>query len=246
MQASYREFLQTSRNLNSLDNSLSGGVPAPVQVATDLRAAVAAYDDFPTNIPVRVMTWGLLAKAHAVHPSHIDRPGTCTWVAVEEGLKKWDIGFPPPETAESEIANPAAYGVEMVSRRNFSRGWQWHSILLHPGTMLYVVSISSYFLTEASNRLMHPGTVHSVTTLQDSIALGGHFFSAPTIKHSIYSIYHSFVGCSTITNVTVDNEQQMLLRIILFWHRRMCGEGSDYLQALGNGKFSFDIFCLHH
>lgn len=148
VQASYRKFLQTSRNVNSLDNPLSGGVPAPVQVATDLRAAVSAYDDFPTHIPVRIMTWGLLAKAHAVHPTHTDRPGTGTWIAVEEGLKKWDLGFPPQETGESEIANPEAYGAEMISRRNYSRGWQWYSILLHPGTMLYVVSISLYPLTD--------------------------------------------------------------------------------------------------
>lgn len=84
---------------------------------------------------------------------------------------------------------------------------------------------------------MRPAVVHSVTTLQDSIALGGHFFSAPTIRHSVYSVFHSFVGSNTITNVPMDNEQQMLLRIILFWHRRLCGGRSDYLETLGQGMF---------
>lgn len=32
--ASYREFLDTPKNMNSLDNPLGGGVPAPVQLAT--------------------------------------------------------------------------------------------------------------------------------------------------------------------------------------------------------------------
>lgn len=60
------------------------------------------------------MSWGLLAKTDAVHPPHIDRPGTATFIAVEDGLKKWDVAFPPEEGAEEEVANPAAFGVEMT------------------------------------------------------------------------------------------------------------------------------------
>ena len=136
MRASFREFLQTFKNVNSLDNPLSGGVPAPIQLATDLRAAVSAYDEFPTNIPVQIMNWGLLAKADAVHPLHVDHPGTCTWVAIEDGLKKWDIAFPLRVAEEEEIADPAAYGAEMADSRNYARSWHWYSILLYPGTML--------------------------------------------------------------------------------------------------------------
>lgn len=133
--ASFREFLETPKNMNSLDNPLAGGVPAPVQLATDLRAAVSAYDGFPTHIPIRVMTWGLLAKTDAVHPAHIDRPGTSTFICIEDGLKKWDLAFP---SNEDDWGNPDAYGYEMASGRNYSRGWKWYSILLHPGTMLCV------------------------------------------------------------------------------------------------------------
>jgi hypothetical protein len=136
VQASYREFFATSKCLNSLDNPLSGGAPAPTQLATDLRAAVSVYDGFPVEIPVRVMNWGLLAKAHAVHAPHADRSGTCTWVAIEDGLKKWDVAFPPNELAKEEAASPSAYGFEMVGNRNYARGWHWTSILLHPGNML--------------------------------------------------------------------------------------------------------------
>lgn len=97
--------------------------------------------------------------------------------------------------------------------------------------------------TEALSRFMRPGTVHSVTTLQDSVALGGHFFSAPTIKYSIYSIFHTFVGSHTITNVPMDNEQQMLLRIVLFWYKAMCERRSTYLDRLGEGMlFSTNIY----
>lgn len=79
---------------------------------------------------------------------------------------------------------------------------------------------------------MRPGTLHSVTTMTDSISVGGHFFSAPTIKYSIYSIFHTFVGARTITNVPMDNEQQMLLRIALFWHQEMTGKNSGYLKRI--------------
>lgn len=247
MRASFREFLETSKNVNSLDNPLSGGVPAPIQLATDLRAAVSAYDGFPTNIPVRIMNWGLLAKADAVHPPHVDRPGTCTWVAIEDGLKKWDIAFPPRETEEEEIANPAAYAGEMADGRNYARGWNWYSVLLYPGSMLCVVVALLHQSTQTRfcYRFMRPGTVHSVTTLQDCIALGGHFFSEPAIKHSVYSILHNFVGSHTITNVSMDNEQQMLLRIVLFWHKTMCEGSSAYLnqiEQLGQGRSFTGMF----
>ena len=85
---------------------------------------------------------------------------------------------------------------------------------------------------------MRPGTVHSVTTLQDCVAVGGHFFSMPTIKYSLYSALHTFVGSHTITNVSVDCEQQMLLPIVLFWHRTICDGTATYLariKALGKG-----------
>jgi hypothetical protein len=135
VKATYREFFQTTKNVNSLDNPLSGGVAAPTQLATDLRAALELFPGFPTNLPVRTMNWGLLAKAHAVHPPHADRPGTCTWVGIEDGLKKWDIGFPPNDVSEEEAANPLAYGAGLANR-NYNRGWKWYSLLLEPGTIL--------------------------------------------------------------------------------------------------------------
>lgn len=86
---------------------------------------------------------------------------------------------------------------------------------------------------------MRPGTLHSVTTMTDSISVGGHFFSSPTIKYSVYSIFHTFVGASTITNVQTDSEQQMLLRIVLFWHQELAGKNSQYLKRIatcGEGR----------
>ena len=136
VRASYRDFFSTTKCLNSLDNPSSGVAPAPSQLATDLRAAVETYTDFPDSLPVRTMNWGLLAKSNAVHPPHVDRAGTCTWVAIEDGLKKWDVAFPDSKEAEDEVANPAAFGEEMASGRNYARGWVWTSILLHPGSML--------------------------------------------------------------------------------------------------------------
>ncbi|KAE9386725.1 hypothetical protein BT96DRAFT_948906 [Gymnopus androsaceus JB14] len=97
-----------------------------------------------------------------------------------------------------------------------ARSWDWYSILLYPGTML----------------IMHPGTFHSVPMLQDCIALGGHFFSAPIIKYLLYSLFHTFVGSHTITNISMDDEQQMLLHIILFWHKTMCEGSSVYLDKI--------------
>ena len=149
MLASYQEFFKTAKALNSLDNPLSGGAPAPTQLATDLHAAISVYGEFPSHIPVRIMNWGLLAKADAVHSSHIDHSGTCTWVAIEDGLKKWDLAFPSKEAGEEEFANPAAYAGKMVTGRNYARSWDWYSILSYPETMLYVCHFSLVFTTHS-------------------------------------------------------------------------------------------------
>jgi hypothetical protein len=85
---------------------------------------------------------------------------------------------------------------------------------------------------------MRPGVVHSVATMKGCVASGGHFFSSVTIKYSLYSILHTFVGSKTITNVPFDAEQQMLLRILPLWHRRMLIGHDGYvarIQALGQG-----------
>jgi hypothetical protein len=139
--ATYREFFETSKIVNYLDNPLTSGVYGPTQLATDLRALMTDYEDFPTDYPIRTMNWGLLGKANAIHIPHTDRPGTCTWVGIEDGIKKWDVAFPPKDKAEQEAADTAAFAGHMVWGRNYDRGWRWHSILLYPGSMMSVFVI---------------------------------------------------------------------------------------------------------
>ena len=53
------------------------------------------------------------------------------------------------EIAEEEAARADAYGAGMTSFRNYARGWCWYSLLLYPGTMLYVsfLDIPSFLST---------------------------------------------------------------------------------------------------
>lgn len=93
----YSNFLASDKILNSLDNPIGRGMLSVPQISTDLRAADYEFPGFTSETFVRLMNWGLLAKANAVHRPHVDRTGMCTWVLIEDGLKKWDIGFPPPD-----------------------------------------------------------------------------------------------------------------------------------------------------
>ena len=69
------------------------------------------------------------------------------------GNRGWneEVGccFPPHEIAEEEAARADAYGVNMISFRNYACGWRWYSLLLYPGTMLYVsfLDIPSFLST---------------------------------------------------------------------------------------------------
>ncbi|KAF5365355.1 hypothetical protein D9757_013778 [Collybiopsis confluens] len=211
--ATYEDFLSTNKIINSLHNPMGGDVPALPQLATDLRAASMIFPGFLTDSYVHLMTWGLLAKANAIHDPHVDRTGMCSWIAIEDGMKKWDFAFAPDP---AKAAATESFGYDVTLKRNFERGWRWFSVLLSPGSMI----------------IMRPGVVHSVTTLQDCIAVGGHFYAAATMTLTVYSIYHTFVNSSTITNGAVDNEQLNLLRILLYWFRIMCGDGGFYLDAI--------------
>ncbi|KAF5340924.1 hypothetical protein D9757_014937 [Collybiopsis confluens] len=211
--ATYEDFLSTNKIINSLHNPMGGDVPALPQLATDLRAASTIFPGFLTDSYVHLMTWGLLAKANAIHDPHVDRTGMCSWIAIEDGMKKWDFAFAPDP---AKAAATESFGYDVTLKRNFERGWRWFSVLLSPGSMI----------------IMRPGVVHSVTTLQDCIAVSGHFYAAANMTLTVYSIYHTFVNSSTITNGAVDNEQLNMLRILLYWFRIMCGDGGFYLDAI--------------
>ncbi|KAF5365357.1 hypothetical protein D9757_013777 [Collybiopsis confluens] len=149
--ATYKDFLSTNKIVNSLHNPMGGDVPALPQLATDLRAASMIFPGFLTDFHVHLMTWGLLAKTNAIHDPHVDCTGMCSWIAIEDGMKKWDFAFAPDP---AKAAATESFGYDVTLKRNFEHGWRWFSILLSPGSMV----------------IMRPGVVHSVTTLKDCVA----------------------------------------------------------------------------
>lgn len=144
VQATYEELLKTDKIVNCLHNPL-GNAFAPFQLATDRQAAAEKYEGFSTDYFAHLMTWGLAAKKHATHRPHVDRTGMGSWIAVEDGAKKWDIAFPPDDL---EAAKSKVYSNDAVFKPNFDYSWRWYSFLLSAGSAMcvFLLFLSILFL----------------------------------------------------------------------------------------------------
>ncbi|KAF8233088.1 hypothetical protein L208DRAFT_1268787, partial [Tricholoma matsutake] len=73
---------------------------------------------------------------------------------------------------------------------------------------------------------MRPGTIHAVFTPESAICFGNHFYAISTITDTFFSLIHSFVGSSIITNTQHTKDSRMLLRwILVFIHAATVGAG---------------------
>ena len=80
-----------------------------------------------------------LAKKDAYHHPHVDCTGMRTWIAIEDGLKRWNFLFPPVEISRDEEASLEIHSELMgfkTQADSEEHGWRWFSILLHPGSVL--------------------------------------------------------------------------------------------------------------
>lgn len=75
---------------------------------------------------------------------------------------------------------------------------------------------------------MRPNTPHIVYTAESAVCLGGHYYSASTLRDTCYGMIHSFVAGSVVTNTSHVKEAFMLLaRMVIFYHDMFLLETSD-------------------
>jgi hypothetical protein len=71
---------------------------------------------------------------------------------------------------------------------------------------------------------MRPGSIHAVFTPRSAICFGNHFYTITTISDTVYTIIHTFVGSSALTNTEHNTDSRMLLRrILLYIHSETVG-----------------------
>lgn len=64
---------------------------------------------------------------------------------------------------------------------------------------------------------MPPGTIHYVVTLEDSLCVGGHYFTDKTFTKTLYAcVYEHFVG-KAITNTEHSEAHIVLFKLFVKW-----------------------------
>ncbi|KAH8109342.1 hypothetical protein DFH11DRAFT_1813003 [Phellopilus nigrolimitatus] len=190
--------------LNALDIPLCGTLPGvnfDVELDDCSKFAFQTDDAFKWRTKLGLNSlgnrWGLLALQSARSGVHMDAGGGCTMVRMVLGSKEWLIATDP-----DMIPGP--------------RGWHpedsdWESVYLRPGDDL----------------LMRPGTVHSVITLDDCFAVGGHFYHSGLFIETLNAMIIEHYRGKWVTN-TEHTRMPMLLLKALTGYAEILRDQSEY------------------
>ncbi|KAG6820062.1 hypothetical protein H0H93_005902 [Arthromyces matolae] len=191
--------------LNLLDTSdrFSGCIPWSTDVVAWRETRGRPYCPPLEPFPVSDVRWWLAATPTSLHHWHIDASGMNTIVRVETGGKLWVVGVPKDGKFE-DFAKTSMYASDYdLSGVNKDR-WNSEMIVLGPGSSL----------------IMRPNLPHAVITPLPTICKGGHFYSTPTLKDSVFGLYHHFAADLTVTNTEHTKASYALLsRILTLLHR---------------------------
>ncbi|KAL5522155.1 hypothetical protein ACEPAF_7597 [Sanghuangporus sanghuang] len=147
------------------------------------------YEDFPTwkprtNLDLTSLAsqWALAAHSGAYSRLHTDAAGLATHVCLLEGKKAWWI----------------------ARRCNFWGDEQGFD----PRKSLFDCAV----LSPGDELIMPPGTVHAVLTLQDSLALGGHFYNFGTMESTAISLIREHYFGQYLTNTEHPKAPLLLMK----------------------------------
>ncbi|KAF8873088.1 hypothetical protein BD779DRAFT_1679429 [Infundibulicybe gibba] len=176
--------------LNALDCPMGNGNLMCNGFTSDLHARWATQRllDCGANkpLPAEDIRWGLAATSGASHWFHIDSDGFGTYIDVQTGGKLWIIARPKidggsrADFARVDILLPPNFDISDPCTAQ----WDLEAVFLTPGTRL----------------IMRPNTPHAVYTQGHTICHGGHFYATSCLQDTLYSLIHSFVAGSVVTN----------------------------------------------
>lgn len=94
--------------------------------------------------------------------------------------------------------------------------------------------------------LMHANTNHRVVTLEESVTMGGHFYSVDNLERTMLAGLRENLWGEAVTNTTHPKSEAMLYRLALFLSKqlKMMEKGtylfSDRERERLSGELEFD------
>lgn len=92
---------------------------------------------------------------------------------------------------------------------------------------------------------MPPGVLHWVMGTSNAICIGRHFYSASTIRSSIFGIVNTFVLGGSLTNESHVNTRTLLYQLIVFWSMRIDQTDIDGKFYFYNHQSSFYLIYIY-
>ncbi|KAF8872168.1 hypothetical protein BD779DRAFT_1477708, partial [Infundibulicybe gibba] len=191
-------------------------------------------------LPGDDIRWGLAATSGASHWFHIDSDGFGTYIDVQTGGKLWIIARPKIKGgSHADFAK-----IDLLLSSNFdisepgTEQWDLEAVFLEPGTRL----------------IMRPNTPHAVYTHGHAICHGGHFYATSCLQDTLYSLIHSFVAGSVVTNTEHRASRLILRRMVQFYshaHTNSLDDDPDDLEdhtyhmlSLDTSSGVLDLFAI--
>ncbi|KAF8878606.1 hypothetical protein BD779DRAFT_1676763 [Infundibulicybe gibba] len=229
--------------LNVLDCPMGDSVtPRRNSFTSDLwaRWATKELHDCGSHLPLPAddIRWGLAATSGATHWFHIDSDGFGTFIDVQTGGKLWIVARPKPGESNADFARIDLLHSSGLIFRNPTRiNGTWK-----PRMLRY------------SLRIMRPNTPHAVYTHGHAICHGGHFYATSCLQDTLYSLIHSFVAGSVVTNTEHRASRQILRRMVQFYHHVHTNELAssipvaegyqDHMLSLDTSSGVLDLFSI--
>ncbi|KAF8881118.1 hypothetical protein BD779DRAFT_1675606 [Infundibulicybe gibba] len=235
---------EEAKILNVLDCPMGDSVtPRRNSFTSDLwaRWATKELHDCGSHLPLPAddIRWGLAATSGATHWFHIDSDGFGTFIDVQTGGKLWIVARPKPGESNADFARIDllhSSGFD-ISKPNADQ-WDLEAVFLQRGTRL----------------IMRPNTPHAVYTHGHAICHGGHFYATSCLQDTLYSLIHSFVAGSVVTNTEHRASRQILRRMVQFYHHVHTNELAssipvaegyqDHMLSLDTSSGVLDLFSI--
>jgi hypothetical protein len=77
---------------------------------------------------------------------------------------------------------------------------------------------------------MPPGMPHAAFTIHPAVCSGGHYYTWPTMEHSVHALMRSLIFESIFTNTEEHafDARQMLVRMMVFLYEEMILQGRTH------------------
>jgi hypothetical protein len=165
-------------------------------------ASGMAFCPSTETYPISDMNWCLGATKGCLSNAHIDSSGFATTIEVMCGRKHWFLGVPLAGDSYSSFASIDTFFGEYDFDQPNPHRWRWESVYLDSTTVLYVpfLLLLSHLQLNLHHRIMRPNTLHAVATPEASLVRGKFFYSAATLRDTVYGALHDCLYNHLVTN----------------------------------------------